>query len=185
MEREQRSLEREEKKLEMEIKKMAKEGNREGCTILAKQLVQLRKQKARSLAAGSKVRSIGFQNKAMGANAKLAGAMGTTSKTMADMNTIMKPEKIAADMRAFGQAAMKMEMTEEMMNDVLDDVFDESGDEEEGDRIMNQVLDEIGIEVSGKMAAAPAAHRGRLGEDAASRLPTDAELEAQLAKLRA
>lgn len=40
---------------EMEIKKMAKEGNNEGCKILAKQLVQLRKQKTRIYAANSKV----------------------------------------------------------------------------------------------------------------------------------
>jgi hypothetical protein len=40
---------------ELEIKKLAKEGNHEGCKILAKQLIQLRKQKTRTYAAGSKV----------------------------------------------------------------------------------------------------------------------------------
>lgn len=40
---------------EMEIKKMAKEGNNDGCKILAKQLVQLRKQKTRIYTANSKV----------------------------------------------------------------------------------------------------------------------------------
>lgn len=39
----------------MEIKRMAKEGNNDGCKILAKQLVQLRKQKTRMYAANSKV----------------------------------------------------------------------------------------------------------------------------------
>jgi len=41
-------LEREEKKLEMDIKKAAKVGNKQACTVLAKQLVQLRKQKTRT-----------------------------------------------------------------------------------------------------------------------------------------
>jgi len=50
LERDRTQLEREEKKLEMEIKKMAKEGNKQGCAILAKQLIQLRKQKTRSIA---------------------------------------------------------------------------------------------------------------------------------------
>lgn len=50
----------------------------------------------------------------MGANIGLANAMSTTAKTMGDMNKIMRPEKVAADMRAFGQASMKMDMTEEM-----------------------------------------------------------------------
>jgi hypothetical protein len=50
----------------------------------------------------------------MGANIKLANAMNATAKTMADMNKIMKPEQVAADMRAFGQASMKLDMTDEM-----------------------------------------------------------------------
>jgi len=40
---------------ELEIKKLAKEGNHEGCKILAKQLIELRKQKTRTYAASSKV----------------------------------------------------------------------------------------------------------------------------------
>lgn len=50
----------------------------------------------------------------MGANISLANAMSTTAKTMKNMNTIMKPEQVAADMRAFAQANMKMEMTDDM-----------------------------------------------------------------------
>lgn len=184
MEREKRHLEVEEKKLELEIKKMAKEGNNDGCKILAKQLVNLRKQKGRTLAASGKIQSVGYHNKAMGANVKLADAMGTTAKTMSTINNIMKPEKIAADMRAFGQASMKMEMTDEMINDTLDDIMAGSDEEEETDQVVQQVLDEIGIEISGKMARAPATH-DKIGESSKSKLPTDDEIEAQLAKLRA
>jgi len=50
----------------------------------------------------------------MGANIKLANAMSTTAKTMTDMNKIMKPEQVAADMQAFSQASTKMDMTDEM-----------------------------------------------------------------------
>lgn len=98
----------------MEIKKSAKEGNKDACSVLAKQLIQLRKQKNRTYAANSKITSVGMQNKNMGANIALTGAMATTTKTMANMNKIMKPEGIASDMRAFQQANMKMEMTDEM-----------------------------------------------------------------------
>lgn len=82
--------------------------------MLAKQLIAVRKQKNRTLTANSKISSVGFQNKNMGANIALSGAMATTSQTMGEMNKIMRPEKIAGDMRAFGQANMKMEMTDEM-----------------------------------------------------------------------
>jgi len=50
----------------------------------------------------------------MGANMALQGAMQTTSKTMGQMNKVMQPQKIAADMRAFQQSTTRMEMTEEM-----------------------------------------------------------------------
>ena len=39
----------------MEIKKAAKAGNKAACTVLAKQLVQLRKQKQRTYVASSQV----------------------------------------------------------------------------------------------------------------------------------
>ncbi|KAG5869310.1 hypothetical protein JTB14_029055 [Gonioctena quinquepunctata] len=180
----EKQLEREEHKLELEIKKLAKEGNTEGCKLLAKQLVQLRKQKQRTFVANSKVQGIAFQNKAMGANVKLAEAMGTAGKTMSDMNKIMKPEQIAATINAFSRENMKMEMTDEMINDTLDDMLTESGDEEESDNIISKVLDEIGIEISGVVADAPVPESGRIGERSKAKGISDDEIEAQLAKLR-
>lgn len=168
--------------MEQEIKKLAKEGDKEGCTILAKQLVQLRKQKTRSYAASSKVTGVQFQNKAMGANVKLAESMGIAGKTMSNMNKMMRPEQISATVNAFSRENMKMEMTDEMINDTLDEMLTESGDEEESDNIVSQVLDEIGIEISGKMSGAPLPETGKLG--AKSKGLTDEEIEAQLANLR-
>ena len=55
VERDRRGLEREEAKLELEIKKAAKAGNKEVCTVLAKQLIQMRKQKTRTYTAASQV----------------------------------------------------------------------------------------------------------------------------------
>lgn len=63
IERSRGDLEKQEKQLEMQIKKAAKEGNKQVCTILAKQLVQIRKQKTRTYAAGSQVGAIGAQAK--------------------------------------------------------------------------------------------------------------------------
>ncbi|XP_060521896.1 charged multivesicular body protein 2b-B [Cylas formicarius] len=182
IERDRLKLERDEKKLELEIRKLAKEGNNEGCRLLAKQLVQLRKQKNRSYAASSKITGIQFQNKAMGANQKLAESMGVAGKSMANMNKLMRPEQIAATVNAFSRENMKMEMTDEMINDTLDEMLTESGDEEESDNIVTQVLDEIGIEISGKMSGAPLPESGKIGEK--SKALTDDEIEAQLAKLK-
>lgn len=59
---------------------MAKTGNRDACKILAKQLVQLRKQKNRTYAVSSKVTSMSTQTKVMNSQIKMAGAMSTTAK---------------------------------------------------------------------------------------------------------
>lgn len=181
IERERRKLEEEEKKLEAEIKRNAAAGNNDACRILAKQLIEIRKQKSRSYAAAGKIQSIGYQNKNMGANIALGEAMGTTAKTMATMNKVMRPEAIAGTVRDFQQANMRMEMTDEMINDTLDDMLNESGDEEESNDVVNKVLDEIGIEISGKMASIPTAGSGEF-ETSGKR--TEKDIADQLAKLR-
>lgn len=186
VERDRRELEKEEKKLENDIKRLAKSpGNKEAVAMLAKQLVNIRKQKTRTYAANSRISSVAAQQKSMQANVKLAGAMGSATKTMVNMNQIMKPEDIAKNMRDFEQASAKLDMSEEVMNDALDDILNESGDEEESDAIVNQVLDEIGIEIGAKVAGAPEARRDALGETSRSHVMSDKELEESLAKLKA
>merc|ERR1711944_215011 len=78
VERDRRGLEREEKKLEMEIKKAVKAGNKQAATVLAKQLIQMRKQKTRTYVVQSQIRGAKNQAKVMGANVKLAETMGQT-----------------------------------------------------------------------------------------------------------
>ena len=56
VERDRRELEREEKKLEAEIKKAAKMGNKQAATVLAKQLINVRKQKTRTYNMTSEVK---------------------------------------------------------------------------------------------------------------------------------
>ncbi|KFM75792.1 Charged multivesicular body protein 2b, partial [Stegodyphus mimosarum] len=120
----------------------------------------------------------------MHSSSKLANTMATTTKTMGAVNREMNPQGIMKTMQDFEKESMKMGMTEEIVEDSLNAVLDESGDEEEQDAVVNQVLDEIGIEISGKMAEAPSAHRGELGESSKTKFPTDEELEKQLAQLR-
>lgn len=59
---------------------MAKTGNRDACKVLAKQLVQVRKQKTRTYAVSSKVTSMSTQTKLMNSQMKMAGAMAKTTK---------------------------------------------------------------------------------------------------------
>lgn len=48
---------------ENEIKKLAKAGQREACTVLAKKLVQLRKQKAKSVGVSAQLSALQAQNR--------------------------------------------------------------------------------------------------------------------------
>ncbi|KAA0722237.1 Charged multivesicular body protein 2b [Triplophysa tibetana] len=182
--RDRTALEKQEKQLEVEIKKMAKTGNRDACKVLAKQLVQVRKQKTRSYAVSSKVTSMSTQTKLMNSQMKMAGAMAKTTKTMQAVNKKMDPKMTMQTLQNFQKETAKMDMTEEMMNDTLDEIFEDSGDEEESQDIVNQVLDEIGIEISGKMTRAPAADRRN--PSAATSKPdgiSDEEIERQLKAL--
>merc|ERR1712228_1126166 len=176
---------REEKKLEMEIKKAAKQGNKQAATVLAKQLINVRKQKTRTYAATSRVQAAGSAAKAMGANVKLAESMAATTKTMGSMNKMMNPQQMAKTMQEFDMANTKMGMTEEMMNDTLDDILADSDDEAEQDAVVNQVLDEIGIEISGKMINAPSAGKDTIGAGPISKKnkEADEEIEKMLAQL--
>lgn len=60
------------------------------------------------------IASVQVHNKAMGANIAIAGAMGTTAKTMGNINKVLNPHQIAKDMEGFKQANAKMDMTDEM-----------------------------------------------------------------------
>nr|ACO10281.1 Charged multivesicular body protein 2b [Caligus rogercresseyi] len=186
IERDRNKLEMEEKKLEAEIKKAAKSGNKQVCTILAKQLVNIRKQKNRTFVASSQISAAGYAAKGTASNFKIAEAMGETSKTMGQMNKVMDPRKLAGTMRDFTVANEKMNMTEEIMNDAFDDILGESDDESEEQGVINQVLDEIGIEISDKLINAPSTSKGAIGEPAkkVSSSKEDREIEAMLAELK-
>ncbi|ROT78746.1 charged multivesicular body protein 2b-A [Penaeus vannamei] len=186
IQRNRRDLERQEKQLELEIKKLAKTPakNKEALGVLAKQLVQVRKQKARTYTADSRIKGVQAQQTSMQSNMKLANAMGATTATMKNMNQLVNPQDLSKKLKDFEQASAKFEMTEELMDSALDDILTESGDEEEADDIVNQVLDEIGIEIGAKVAGLPATHASSLGERSANKKTEDKELEEALACLR-
>ncbi|CAL2048165.1 unnamed protein product [Caenorhabditis brenneri] len=114
----------EEKELELEIKKLAAKGHNDAARQLAKQLVQLKNHKTKSIGTSARVSGVQTQNAHMNGIAKMDSAMGTTVKTMKEMNRQMPLEKVAANMREFQMQQEKMGLTEQMMNDTLDSILD-------------------------------------------------------------
>ncbi|VDD96341.1 unnamed protein product [Enterobius vermicularis] len=151
IERDRRDLDRKEKDLENEIKKLAKAGQREACTVLAKKLVQLRKQKAKSVGVSAQLSALQAQNRNMYSVGQMSEAVGKTTDTMKVMEKQLPPEKINKTLREFTAAQERLGVTDEIVNDTLDSMLDESGDEEEQNAIVNQVLDEIGIEMNAQV----------------------------------
>jgi len=189
IERDRRDLEVQEKQVEADIRKLAKQGNKEGCVILAKQLINLRKQKTRSYGMSAKMSGINSQTKTMMSSMKMADAMKNTTKVVGQMNKNMDPMKVAQTMQEFEKANAKIDMSEEMINDALDNILSESGDEDEEDAVVNKILDELNIETSGKLANAPSAHHGALGAKqsstaSTSKKMTDDDIERMLQNLK-
>ena len=149
LERDRTQFERQEKQLEKEIKAAAKKGDKSTCAVLAKQLVNLRKNKARSHQFSAQINGVGMQMKAMQSQQTMAIAMGKTSKIMTSMNKQMNPQELHKVMQNFSAENAKFEMTGELLDDAMDDAFDV--DEGETDAVITQVLDEIGVEISGQL----------------------------------
>ncbi|KAH7728696.1 Protein C01A2.4 [Aphelenchoides avenae] len=148
-----RQLERKEKELELEIKKLAKAGQKEACAVLAKQLVQLRKAKAKNMGMAANVTSVGAKTRAMSSMNTMANAMGSSTQAMKAVDKAMPMEKFAQTMREFDQANTRMDMRSEIIDETLDSMLEV--DEAEEDMIIDQVLDEIGIETKAQLDRVP------------------------------
>lgn len=182
LQRDRAQLEKQEKQLELDIKKAAKQGNKQAATTLAKQLIQVRNQKTKSMAMSGKMTALNHQTKTMASTAKMAQTMGATAKTMGKMNAQFDPVKVQKTMQEFERESTKMEMSEEMMSDTIDSALAGSDDEAETDTVVAGILDEIGIEMTGKLAAAPQGVPE--AEKAGKKDITDADIERMLAQLK-
>ena len=114
VERSQRDLERQEKQLEAEIKKAAKEGNKQVCVILAKNLVRLRANKNRSYTVNSQISAIGSKTKLMNAMQCNHRAMHTTTKTLKQVNAQANPAEMIKTLQEFSKQNQLMDMKEDL-----------------------------------------------------------------------
>lgn len=146
-------LDRSEKELENEIRKLAKSGQREACTILARELVQLRKQRLKNVNTGAMITAAQSKHRQVTSMGAMTRAMASTSKTMSQVNAQLPVSEIAKRMDDFTKQNMIMDMREEVIGETLDSMLDDDTEEEEN-RIISQVLDEIGIDMSAKLPSA-------------------------------
>ncbi|MFH4973368.1 hypothetical protein AB6A40_000077 [Gnathostoma spinigerum] len=181
-----KELERREEELKLEIKKCAKSGRLDACAPLAKQLLQIRKQKTQNVTLSAKISSLNAQNTHMYSIGKMASAMGKTAQTMTTVEKQMPADKVVKQMQEFVAAQERFGVTDEMVNESLDAMLDEPEDEEEQRAIINQVLDEIGIDINAQLSKVPSIPSSTgAGVREASNPLSNEDIEKMLANLRA
>lgn len=127
------------------MRKYAREGNTAGLKILAKEVLNLRKQKERMQGTAAKIGGLQshavvryracsvfvatvvvsallnlcLREQAAGATLTMATAMGSAATVMATTNAAMAKSDVVGTMTKFATASQQMAMTEDMMDDYL------------------------------------------------------------------
>jgi charged multivesicular body protein 2B len=154
MDRELRELERQEKQVTMELKQRAKTTNSTkdpALAALAKQLVQVRKQKEKLMTTKAHIGAVGMHATSMASQVAAVSAIGSVTGAMATANSAMDVKAMTKIMQEFTRENERLEVKQEMMDDALIDAFDNEEIEEEADQLTNQVLAELGVELDSQM----------------------------------
>jgi charged multivesicular body protein 2B len=155
MEREIRELDKQEKQVTMELKQRAKTvggGTKDSAlNALAKQLVQVRKQREKLFAAKAHIGAVGMHATSMASQVAAASALGSVTEAMGVANSAMDVKATMKIMQEFSMENERMEVKQEMIDDALMDAFDNEDVEEEADLLTSQVLAELGVELDSKL----------------------------------
>ena len=192
MDREMRELDRTEKQVMAEIKQRAKAPGVSGqgdaaLKSLAKQLVQIRKQREKLISAKAQMGAVGMQATAMAAQMTAATAVGSVTTAMKTANQAVDAKEMTKIMHEFQRQNEMAGMKEEMMDDALADAFDTDAIDEEADKITGQVLAELGVELDSQMVGLSAPSVKPKGEEEAEALSAEeqAALEGAIPDLKA
>lgn len=160
MDRELRELDRQEKTVTTELKQRAKKVSNSKDTALsalAKQLVQVRKQKEKLLGAKAHIGAVGMHATSMASQVAAASAVGSVTNAMTTANSAMDVKATTKMMQEFNRENERLGVKSEMMDEALIDAFDNDEVNEEADQVTSQVLAELGVELDSQMVglAAP------------------------------
>ena len=179
MGRELRELEREENLIKKDLKRRAEKCSYSGkndpsLKALAKQLVQVRKQKDKLVTTKSHIGMVGMQTKSMASQMAFTSIFSKVTASMKVANTMMgNPQDTQKMMNGFTMENERMSMKQELMDDAINDAFDNDEIEDEANEITSQVLAELGVELDSKFVGldAPSGTRGssRVGNYSSNR----------------
>jgi Snf7 len=167
MDREIRELDRQEKQLTAELKQRAKVTNNSNdptLKTLAKQLVQIRTQRAKLTDTKAQIGAMGMHATVAASQIAAASAIGSVTTAMASANQAMDTKEMTKTMLQFQKENERATMKAEMMDDVLADIFDSEDADAEAEQVTAQVLAELGVELDAQMVGLNAPNKKLVAE---------------------
>ncbi|XP_015513998.1 charged multivesicular body protein 3 [Neodiprion pinetum] len=153
LDRQVRAIQREEEKVKRSLKEAAKKGDKDVCTILAKEVIRARKACNKIYTSKAHLNSVSLQMKNQLATIRVAGSLSKSTEVMQAMQSLIKVPEVAATMREMSKEMMKAGIIEEMLDETMDSVEDSEEMEDEAQEEVDKVLWEL---TAGQLGTAPA-----------------------------
>lgn len=131
LDRQVRAIRNEEEKVKRSLKQAATKGDKDTCTILAKEIVRSRKATNRIYTTKAHLNSVQLQMKNQLATLRVAGALSKSTEVMQAMQNLVRLPEIAGVMREMSKEMMKAGILEEMLDDTMESIEDTDELEEE------------------------------------------------------
>jgi len=184
LDRQIRTIKMEEAKVQRSIKDAAKKGQKDVCTILAKEIIQSRKAVNKLYSAKAQLNSVDMQMKNQLATLRLAGTLEKSTEVMSSMQNLIKVPEIQAVVMEMSKEMTKAGIIEEM----LEDTFESMDDQEELEDAAQNEVDKILFEVTnGALGEAGPVASGGLEptKDTAEAISDDEEIDDMQSRLEA
>jgi len=139
LQRQIHKIETEANKVKLSLKKTAKDGDKEACQILAKELLHTKKAIARIQVSIAHLKSIDYNMKNQMSMLKVAGAFEKSSQVMKAMQSLVKVKEVRDNMMNLSKEMTKMGIIEETLDDtmdVMDDDVEEDATQDEIDKVL-------------------------------------------------
>jgi charged multivesicular body protein 3 len=143
LDRNVRNIVQQEDKTKREVKMAAKKGDTHAVRIMARELVQSKKAKARIFNAKAQLHSVELQLQMQLSQAKVMGALQRSTQIMTVMNDLMKVPELAATMREMSKQMEKAGLIDEIVDDTMEGVLGGDDLEDETDEAVTDILKEV------------------------------------------
>ncbi|XP_065155646.1 charged multivesicular body protein 3 [Atheta coriaria] len=152
LDRQIRAIQREEEKVKKSLKEAAKKGDKDTCTILAKEIIRARKAIGKIHTSKAHLNSVQLQMKNQLATLRVAGALSKSTEVMQAMQRLVRIPEVAKTMQEMSKEMTRAGIIEEM----LDETFEGMEDQEEMEEAAQAEVDKVLFELTeGRLGEAP------------------------------